>query len=327
MMILMTLSIMFSVIIYQVAFSAIKTHLEHFRISMQQSSDLFGPPVNDIMLRNATSVEKATSDRLILELLYLNLLVLVSGGFISYYLARRSLEPIEKVHEAQSRFTSDASHELRTPLAAMKAEIEVALRDNNATENELKQVLSSNLEEVDKLTKLSEMLLNLSRADHNKLKTGPVNLNKITQSTIKSFRQPPERIKFNSGKAQVIVGNEVAIAELIKILVDNALQYSPDDSQISINISRENEFVKFEIINNGPGIHQDKLPYIFDRFYRADSSRTNGGQKGYGLGLAIAKSITELHGGRISVVSTPDHETTFMVFLPLHLNSQAKNKN
>ena len=104
------------------------------------------------------------------------------------------------------------------------------------------------------------------------------------------------------------------------------MQYSPHNSLISITISKQDEQGKFEITNTGPGIESDKLPYIFDRFYRADSSRTDNGHKGYGLGLALAKNIVESHHGRLIATSTPDVETTFVVLLPLHSLFQAKTK-
>ena len=325
-LILMSLSIIFSIVIYNVASSEIQTRLERFQISLQESQDLQPPPRAMMTTLRANEVDKTTAN-LSIRLFYMNLMILIIGGFGSYFLARRSLLPIQKSHEAQSRFTSDTSHELRTPLAVMKTELEVALRDNNATAGSLKEVLLSNLEEVDKLSKLAEMLLNLSQLDHTKLKLSPVNLDKITRGIIKDFRQPSSRISLISKKHLIINGNEIAIADLIKILIDNALQYSPKDSLISINLSQLDQRAKFKITNAGPGIRSDKLPYIFERFYRADSSRTNGEHKGYGLGLSLAKNIVELHNGELIATSTPDHETTFTFLLPLISKFQAKTQN
>lgn len=324
--ILMILSIVFSIVIYNIASSEVETRLERFQTSIQQYRGFIPPNTMTGVLRDK-ELDQAQAN-LSIQLLYVNFFILIAGGFASYYLAKHHLSPIEKAHEAQSRFTSDASHELRTPLAIMKTEIEVALRDKNATTNGLKEILSSNLEEVDKLAKLAEMLLNLSRLDSTKLKLGPVNLNKVTKSIIKDFNQPQSRINIDYKKQAIINGNEMAIADLIKILIDNALQYSPKDSQISINISNLPEkLVKFEITNSGPGIQPDKLLHVFDRFYRADSSRTGGEQKGYGLGLALAKKIVELHNGELSASSTPDIETTFTFILSLYSNVQAKTQN
>jgi signal transduction histidine kinase len=186
--------------------------------------------------------------------------------------------------------------------------------------------LSSNLEEVDKLVKLSEMLLSLSRLDSVKLKLGSVNLNKVTDETIKKFNRSAKRITVKSKGQQIVQGNDAALADLIKVLVDNALQYSPKDSNIVIVINKQDQSAKFEITNTGQGISPDKIPYIFDRFYRADSSRTNGEHKGYGLGLALAKSIVDVHHGELRVTSTADIETTFTLLLPLNSSAQAKTQ-
>ncbi len=326
-LVLMTLSIIFSFVIYQITANEVQTRLERFQTSLQQSHDFdfAPPPVKAALLRNS-EVSDAT-ETIAKELVLLNLFILVIGGYVSYLLARRNLMPIEKAHEAQSRFTSDASHELRTPLAVMKTELEVALMDKNATAKDLKEVLVSNLEEVDKLSKLAQMLLNMSQFDNNKLKLEPVNLYKITQSIIHDFRLPESRIIIDAIHKPIVHGNETAIAELIKILVDNALQYSPNDSLIVINLTKDDNNATFEITNTGPGIPSDKLPHIFDRFYRADSSRTSGTQKGYGLGLALAKQIVELHKGELIATSTPDHETIFTFILALNNKSQAKTQN
>jgi signal transduction histidine kinase len=327
--VLMTLSIIFSVVIYQVATDEVGTRLQRFQTGIQQSQvqfQEFTPLPRATESLRVSELDKAESN-LSIELFYVNLCVLIAGGFISYFLARRHLMPIEKAHEAQSRFTSDASHELRTPLAIMKTELEVALRDKSATVDDLKEILSSNLEEVDKLSKLAEMLLSLSQLDHTKLKLGPVNLNKVTKGIIADFSHSSDRIILSAKKQLIINGNEMAIADLVKILVDNALQYSPKDSQIFINIHQINQTAQLEIINTGPGIKPDKLSHIFDRFYRADSSRTGGKQRGYGLGLSLAKKIIDLHNGEIRATSIPDQTTTFAFSLPLVSSIQAKTQN
>lgn len=301
------------------------TRLGDFQTNIQESiADTQSTMIDKIIHASEDLID---SNELVVELIYVNLFVFIGGGFISYFLARRSLIPIKKVHEAQSRFTSDTSHELRTPLAVMKTELEVALRDNNATTDSLKQVLSSNLEEVDKLSKLAEMLLNLSQLDNAKLKLDPINLSKVTRKTIDDFKQPKNRIDLSAHKQQVVYGNEMAIADLVKVLIDNAIQYSPVDSTIHIIISQLNDsHTKFEIINTGPGIQPDKIPHIFDRFYQADTSRTNKNIKSYGLGLALAKNIAELHNGGLSVKSVPDVSTTFTLILPLNSDIQTKTK-
>ena len=324
-LILMFLSVAFSIFVYQIANNEVHMRLERFQSNLQddEAQNFIPPPITAEVLR-ANEQEKAASN-LSSELLYINICVLAVGGFASYFLARRSLKPIEKAHEAQSRFTSDASHELRTPLAVMKTELEVALSDDKATAQDLKSILSSNLEEVDKLSKLSEMLLNLSRLDSTKLKITAVNLNKVASNVIGSFKQPKERIKFVSNKQLTVNGNEIALIDLVRVLIDNALLYSPSDSQVKVSIEKQDKNAVLIVSNTGPGIASEKLPNIFERFYRADSSRTNSEHKGYGLGLALAKSIADLHKGSITASSSSD-ETSFSLFVPLYSRTQAKSK-
>lgn len=321
---LMLISLIFSASIYNLATGEVEDRLNRFQTSVQDS---FSPPQqpNFEVFRSGVQAKAATNlyERLVL----VNILVFVLGGIVSYFLARKSLQPIERAHESQSRFTSDASHELRTPLAAMKTEIEVTLKDKGASTSDLREVLTSNLEEVNKLTKLSEMLLNISRLENTKLKLGPVNINKIVKEKLSDFGQPSTRISMDKTLRQYVVyGDETAIADLVKILIDNALQYSPDDSHVSIRLSKQEQCARFEITNSGNGIENDKLEHIFERFYRADSSRTDGGHKGFGLGLALAKNIVELHDGRLFVKSAPGIETTFTFLIPLNHKVQAKSQ-
>lgn len=313
-LILMTISLLFSAAIYTISSYQINIRLERLQTSLQTQSTI------EFQRGLAIRVEEAgeASIEIIKSLFIANVLIVISGGVGSHLLARRTLRPIQKAHESQSRFTSDASHELRTPMAAMKAEIEVTLRDKKATKDELKKVIRSNLEEVEKLSRLSEMLLNLSRLDHGKLEQTAVNLYETAIDVLSQYNQPDDRIVVKSTKHSFVMGNKEALTELVSVLVDNALKYSPDDSLVVISLSRRSHhFVCFEITNTGPGIDESTLPFVFDRFYRADSSRTSGHQKGYGLGLSLAKKIIELHNGELSASSIPNHATTFTVLLPM----------
>lgn len=304
----MVISIVFSLSIFEITTQEVSIRLEHFQKNIQVTSD---QPLEEL---RADQTDKATAN-IIAELFIANVVILVVGGGLSYLLARRTLRPIKDIHEAQSRFTSDASHELRTPLAAMKTEIEVALRDKNATKHDLTDILRSSLEEVDKLSNLSQMLLDLSRLDHDKLKIAAVNLTIVTQNIVKQHKVSTGRIAIKAPKKAIAVGNEAALSELVSILIDNALKYSPMNSLIRISISQRDDHICLQITNTGDGIEETKLPYIFDRFYRADSSRTN--RVGYGLGLSLAKKIVELSNGELSVTSTPGQSTIFTVLLPV----------
>ena len=314
-LILMSISLIFSLSIYNMASHELGTRFDHFQNNFQNTRTILPPKTIDQTFRDSELADAKLN--ILIKLLYVNAAILFAGGFGSYFFARRSLRPIKMAHEAESRFTSDASHELRTPLAVMKTEIEVALNDKNISKDDLKSILGSNLEEVDKLSKLAEMLLNISRLDNSQLELGQVDLAQVTNSIISDFKLSEKRISIDSPKKLIVHGNSAALSDLVKVLIENALQYSPSNSNISINMSKDEKMSIFNISNTGDGISADKLPYIFERFYRADQSRTGGDKKGYGLGLALAKKIVELHNGELSVVSTVNGITTFTFKIPL----------
>lgn len=305
--IIIAISLLFSVVIYTIASREVATRIDDWQSASSYSTSRF-LAIREQQLHRAEA-------NLIASLAITNITIWTIGGIGSYYLARRSLRPIKEAHEAQSRFTSDASHELRTPLTSMKAEIEVALRDPKLNKSEMRELLSSNLEEVDKLTKLAQTLLQLSRLDHNALTYEKLPLKKLLASVKDRFKNANRTIVISSESAHKVWGNRASIEELITILMDNAIKYSPAGSTIRITTISKKHMVGFEIINSGPGIAPTALPHIFDRFYRVDSARSNSSKNGYGLGLSLAKKIVELHGGELTVSSAINADTTFRVLL------------
>lgn len=324
--IIMAISLLFSFAIYQINFHEVNVRLENLQRGLLAPSvqpTFVNDDRNNFQNRLRMDQSQQAAEQMILALVYVNAVILLGGGFGSYFLARRTLAPIERAHEAQSRFTSDASHELRTPLAAMKAELEVYLRDNNLTIEEARELLESNLEEVDKLIQLSEMLLKMARLDYDKLEKTNVDIVQLLPQAMKPFNRSKKRFDITTRKEAIVSANEPAVIELMNILIDNALKYSPERSRISIRIFERRSMTGFEISNTGAPISEDKLPHIFDRFYRGDNSRTESNKNGYGLGLAIAKKITDIHHGYIQASST-EKETVFTFYLPNLRNLTAK---
>lgn len=322
---LMLVSLIFSVSIYQLNFREVNVRLENLQQGLLELDLNFitGLTSNSdqIRLRQA----QQASQQMILVLLYVNFVILVGGGVASYFLARRTLKPLEQAHEAQSRFTSDASHELRTPLSAMKAELEVALRSAKISPAESHELLESNLEEVNKLISLSEVLLKLARLDYDKLERSPINLNDTVDSMTRLFPESYTRFVVHKRKSGAIaIGNEAALQEVLTILVDNALKYSTPETDIEIRTFDRPMNAGFEVKNIGPDIPSEKQQRIFERFYRADTSRTNSTKNGYGLGLAIAKRIVSVHGGDIKVISK-DGNTSFTCYFPNRRSLQPRH--
>ncbi len=329
-LILMTISLLFSVAIYTIASHEVDNRLQDLQsryqsYETQQSADL--PPPDRRYDEFRTRQNSVANANLLISLTYVNVGILLAGGIGSYVLARRTLRDIELAHESQSRFTSDASHELRTPLAVMKSEIEVTLRDPNASRDELRETLESNLEEVDKLSRLSKVLLQLSKIDHTDITFEKIALKPILTDVIKRQNQPPDRIKLSVAHGTpAALGNKDSVEELCMILLENALKYSPPDSLVTIKLLRRHNKACIEMTNTGKGISQKDLPHIFDRFYRADSARTSGEQSGHGLGLALAKKIVELHHGELSASSAVNHATTFTVLIPEFRKNQVNSQ-
>ena len=322
--ILMTISVLFSLGMYGLASSEVQQRLRGLQHTIQNDGDFILPPSREFaILREQQS--SAAAVHLGVSLIYANLAILVFGGAGAYFLARRTLDPIPKAHEAQSRFVSDASHELRTPLAAMQMELEVALREKNLPADEVHEVLQSNLEEVQKLTNLSNMLLQLSRFEHAGIALERMSLTGALESVLTRYTAAADRISLTQPKQALLVhGNDTALEELLTILIDNAIKYSPERSPITAALKKSGHMAEFSITNQGEGIAADKLPHIFDRFYRANTSRSSQKTPGFGLGLSLAKQIVELHHGELLVTSGSGHPTTFTVRLPL-MSSQSKS--
>jgi signal transduction histidine kinase len=206
----------------------------------------------------------------------------------------------------------------------MRSEIEVALREKHLSAADARTLLSSNLEEIAKLETLSAGLLRLARSENGldpaTLSTVPIR--SLFEGAVDRF-QP--QLAARHTKLEVQVGEETAegdaagLTELIAILLDNAIKYSPPKSKVTLTSEVSGQFVRLSVADEGVGIKASDIPHIFERFYRADRSRTRGQEPvgGYGLGLSIAKRVTDLHHGTITVDSAPDRGTTFRVRLPL----------
>lgn len=312
----MLLSLGFSLLVYNLSLgefsarlSVIETRLKESNIQISHGFDF-----NIVRQRQLQEARR----NLITMLLYVNLIILGIGGVGSYVWARRTLQPIEEAHEAQTRFTSDASHELRTPLAVMQAETESVLRDKTATKAIYRETLESNLEEVQRLATLSNLLLKLARLDTDSLTWQSVSVAVAAQRAVQSFSaQQQKRITITARRKLFVPhANPESLTELFVILLDNALKYSTPHTPIIVRLYKEKGRACCSVTNQGKGISQEEIDYIFSRFYQADTARNKAVNSGYGLGLSLAKKIVELHRGDIAVKSAKNGNTTFTVKLP-----------
>jgi len=219
------------------------------------------------------------------------------------------------------QFTSDASHELRTPLTVLKGETELALRRPRSTED-YRLVLESGLEEIDRMGRIVDELLFLSRADLGEIRmeSKPVRLDQLLDDLKRQAevlgQEHEIHIKMGLLESVTVVGDEMRLRELVLNLVDNAIKYSKKGGTVEMSLGAAGRTARLSVSDTGVGIPRDEQPKIFHRFYRTDAARAHT-KKGTGLGLAICKWIVETHRGSIEVHSEPDKGSTFTVVLPL----------
>ncbi|OGH12252.1 MAG: hypothetical protein A2857_00605 [Candidatus Levybacteria bacterium RIFCSPHIGHO2_01_FULL_36_15] len=320
-LIIMSISVLFSAVIYKGATLELERSLraQQFRIFRDTRPGSFSPfsfrPPPDEQLVN----EAKERIRLVLALINLGILI-VSGG-AGYFLAGRTLKPIRDMVEEQNRFVADASHELRTPLTSLRSEIEVYMRGKKHNIKEADTLLKSNLEEVNSLQVLSDDLILLAQYQKT---NNPNTFREITLTEVIRIVRRKLHALIQKKKIDVrdeindvkIIGDKDSLVQLFTILLDNAIKYSPKKSTVNITSKIIDNSVVADITDQGIGIADKDIPHIFDRFYRADISRTKQKISGYGLGLSIAKKIIDNHKGTISVKSEIGKGSTFTVHLP-----------
>jgi two-component system sensor histidine kinase CiaH len=271
----------------------------------------------DVQSLESETVEQARV-RIITALGLINVSILVVSGLGGYLLAGLTLDPISKMVRRQREFVGNASHELRTPLTSLKTEIEVALRDKKMNTNDFKELLRSNLEDVNNMQRLSNYLLELNRYENSDIKIDieKIGLAEVVAEALKKVEPiaAKKKIKIISKLQKTKVnGNRDALIELSTILIDNAIKYSGKSKRIEVKTKNKGVL---EVKDFGIGIPPADLPHIFERFYRSEISRSKVKIDGYGLGLSIAKSIIDKLGGRIKVNSKIGQGTTFTVYIP-----------
>ncbi len=236
-----------------------------------------------------------------------------------------TLERLENLFNTQRRFTADVSHELRTPLTVIKGEVGLMRLTQSIDEESI-----TNIErEVDRLTRLVGDLLLLSQAESGRLmlEMTEVELDTILLEVFQQARTLAGD-KLTVDLAEIdqvqIIGDRDRLKQLLLNLAANAIQYTPTGKTVTLGLRLGEDQVELFVRDTGPGISQVDLPHIFDRFYRAEKSRTRSSSSGYGLGLSIADWIVKKHNGRIEVESKEGEGTVFTVRLPLKQPAKLK---
>ncbi len=238
------------------------------------------------------------------------------GGLIEAI--NQTLERLENLFTSQQRFLADVSHELRTPLTVIKGNVDLMRRMKQLDEESL-----SNIDqEAGRLTRLVGGLLLLAQAESGKLtlNMAPVELDTLLLEVFHEMRilaGTKVRLKMSDIDQAQVNGDRDRLKQVLLNLVGNAIQYTPQGGEVFLGLAKIGEQVRIIVRDTGPGISAEDLPFIFERFYRAEKSRTRSKAGGFGLGLSIAQWIVENHGGTIKVESKEGKGTTFAIWLPL----------
>ncbi len=271
-----------------------------------------------LQLGRMLSDQEHVLSELLLVLLALSGVSVMLLGVGSWWLAGRALVPAQDAWERQQSFIASASHELRTPLTLMRASAEVAIRSVPQSDIDQRELLSDVLSEADHMRRLVDDLLTLSRLDSGRLKLerSPVNLSELLGDIQRQMSRISEsrQIAISLGQvAGVAMADADRLRQVMIILLDNALRYTPDNGKITISADVHGATVQIHVADNGSGIPPQHLPHVFERFYRADEARGVSGNAG--LGLPIAKGLIEAQHGKIGIASTFGEGTTVTLTL------------
>ena len=230
------------------------------------------------------------------------------------------IQRIENSFKQIQQFTSDASHELRTPLAILMGELEIGLHTSKSKQD-FQEVILSALDEVIRLSKVVSSLLELSKAESGKLllQFEKTNISDLLLDLLEDAEILSEAKKItllHSVERSVYAEIDSSkIHQALLNIIENSIKYTQEEGEVSIKLYSDQQYVNIEVKDNGIGMTEEELPFIFDRFYRADVSRSTAIQ-GTGIGLAIVKWILEGHDAITSVQSKPNDGTTFLIKLP-----------
>lgn len=227
----------------------------------------------------------------------------------------------QKVREVQ-RFTADASHELRTPLTALRGGAELALLRRRSPED-LRQTIEESIQQYDRLQHIADDLLLLTRLDAREavVRKETVSLDGIAEDATELYGPIAEEkglsLVVEKSGGVVVHADGGRLRQVIGNLLDNAIKYTPSPGRVSVSVAQVDGAARIVVTDTGVGISPEDLPRVFDRFYRADPSRSAGTTPGAGLGLSICQSIVAAHGGMIGIESEAGRGTTVTIRMPL----------
>lgn len=321
----MIISLMFSIVVYQALVTEVARfdELQRVRVEERLRAAGYTLPIQLQQRRAMHDAELMEETRLhivgVLAVINIGILIIVAG--VGYMMAGKTLDPIQQMIIEQNRFISDASHELKTPLTSLQSGIEVFLRGKKQTIAQARVLLGENLIDVKRLHELTRSLLDLAQAPSSirMEKRANILMSTIVQKSLLMMRRALSEKKIVVKKNIDDISfraHEEDLIQLMNILLDNAIKYSPPKSTVTLSVYKKRRNVHVSVSDEGIGIKSTDLPHVFERFYRADNARSRVGEDGgYGLGLAIAKRIVSHYGGTIAAVKQ-EKGARFEVVLP-----------
>jgi|GEM_PF-1426670 Signal transduction histidine kinase len=239
-----------------------------------------------------------------------------------YVLARRALVPIQRAWDKQQQFIADASHELRSPLSVVQGQAQILLRHPDHTIEEESVPIASILKETKRMSSMVNGLLLLARGDSHEeaISCRPVRIDGIMQGIARNMEPIMEykqlRLQLHIEEAELLInGDEDRLVQLIMILLDNSIKFTQEHGTIDLGCVRQGRSILITVKDNGAGIPERDLPFVFNRFFKGYSPR-EGGDHGAGLGLSIAQWIVDQHQGSIRISSEAGHGTTVAIRFP-----------
>jgi len=318
---IMLVSMTFSFAIYRESTFELERIIVRVKLLQTHSVQLIVPQNAPFETSSPTVVLdelEGVKTRLQIALVTINGIIFILAGGAGYFLAGRTLRPIQDMVDEQNQFISDASHELRTPIATLRAEMEASLLEQHLSDKTARKLIASNLEELGKLQELANNLLQLAGIKNNGNLVVSVALHDVIHSAYKKvepFAKRKQVVFVLSPIRGEVKGDRQSLIEVFVNLFDNAIKYSHVKSKVTVSSKLKKHSLVISVEDKGMGIAQSELPHIFDRFYRADKSRSKA--DGHGLGLSIVKKILEAHNAIIEVESMQRKSSTFTLTFPL----------
>ncbi len=278
--------------------------------------------VGVVVIGESIQVQEDALSLILILLLSIGGLTLLGAGLGGLFLANRALEPARIAWRNQQRFIGDAAHELRTPLTLLRADAEVLLRSREHLEPEDAELLEDIVTETERMSTLATNMLTLARLDNNSAhrEHEVINLTDLALADVRRVQALADQsgisVQVESQDSALVIGDPMLLEQAVLVLLDNAIKYNRSGGRVTIRAEVKDTNAYLKVSDTGIGIAAEHMPHLGERFYRVDKARLREAG-GSGLGLSIARSIAEAHGGSLTLSSIPDQGTTVTLKLPL----------